>query len=98
MWVNDLGLVSIELSLLPHLQNDGALQAQPPNFRAQRVSVFPIRSVLIRESEVTPAVAAFGATHFTFFFASQLRGQISVAHVRVLLDFGRHLGFGDPSS
>jgi hypothetical protein len=34
MWITDWGLASIELSLLPHLQNDGALQVQPPNFSA----------------------------------------------------------------
>jgi Flp pilus assembly pilin Flp len=52
------------------------------------------RSVIIAEIAVAPAVAAFSATHLAFLFVSQLGGQISVAHVRVLLGSGVALSLG----
>jgi hypothetical protein len=85
---------SIQLLILPHLEDDPTFQVQPANLATQRVSVFSTGPVWIGESKVTPAVAAFGATHLAFLFVSQFGGQISVTHVRVLLGSGVALGLG----
>jgi len=41
-------------------------QVQPANFGAHGLCVFPIRSIRIREGEMTPAIAAISTTHLAF--------------------------------